>query len=401
LKKSTAESSRRKIAAAALAAAALTLGVAACGSDDDGGDTTAAATTTGASSNQVRIGLEAPLSGDLKTLGDGMLDGANLAADQLNAKGGMLGKDVEIVPIDDGGDAAIGVPAVKKAIAAGLDGVVGPYNSGVGIETLPLYKKDGLVPIRLTSDTDTEGLGFTLQPMGSQIAPVTADALTDFIGAKKVAIAYDKTEEYNVGISKEVRAALEKNGAQITAFEPIEPGQKDYSAVVKKLTATNPDALYFAVYSPEGAVIAKSITNSSPTCLLDYGAYDDGYLEDGGDAAPNCEVVGVPAPSDFAGSETYVSDYMDKFDTNPGTWSPYTYDSLNVLAQAVEQTGGFDAKALTQALDKVKGFKGWTGSTTLEPGSGNREPATVTVDQVKNGAFTVDPAWAKAVGAPY
>ena len=74
---------------------------------------------------------------------------------------------------------------------------------------------------------------------------------------------------------------------------------------------------------------------------------------------------------------------------------------MNVLAQAVEQTGGFDAKALTAALNKVKGFKGWTGSTTLVPGSGNREPNPATIDKVEGGAFTVDPAWAKAVGAPY
>ena len=112
-------------------------------------------------------------------------------------------------------------------------------------------------------------------------------------------------------------------------------------------------------------------------------------MEDAGDAAPNCDVVGVPAPGDFAGSETFVSEYEDQFDEAPGTWSPYTYDSLNVLAQAVEQAGGFDAKALTAALDEVKGFEGWTGSTTLVPGTGNREPATVTVDEVNDeGAFT-------------
>jgi branched-chain amino acid transport system substrate-binding protein len=379
---------------AALAAAVLTLGIAACGGSDDD--------SSGGDSDKLRIGLEAPLSGDLQTLGEGMLNGAELAADQINADGGLLGKDVEIVPIDDGGDAEIGVPAVQTAIEEGLDGVVGPYNSGVGIETLPLYEKAGLVPIRLTSDTDTEGFGFTLQPMGSQIAPVTAEALTDYIGASKVAMAFDKTEEYTTGIAGEVRTALEGRGATVTAFEPLQPGQKDYSGVVNKLAAGKPDAIYAAVYSPEGAVIAKAITPSSPTCLLDYGAYDDGYLEEAGEAASNCSVVGVPAPSDFAGSETFVSDYEDQFGEAPGTWSPYTYDSLNVLAQAVEQAGGFDAKALTAALDKVKGSEGWTGSITLEPGTGNREPATVTVDEVNDqGAFTVDPAWAKAVGAPY
>jgi branched-chain amino acid transport system substrate-binding protein len=332
-----------------------------------------------------------------------MLNGAELAADQLNADGGLLGKDIEIVPIDDGGDAEIGVPAVQDAIDEGLDGVIGPYNSGVGVETLPLYQDAGLVPIRLTSDNDTEGFGFTLQPMASQIAPATAEALTAFIGASKVAIAYDTTEEYTKGIAGEVRSQLERRGVEVTAFQQLEPGRDDYSSIVNKLAAGTPDAIYAAVYFPEGAQITKAISpGSSPTCLLDYGAYDTGYVEDAGDAAPNCDVVGVPAPGDFAGAETFVSAYEDQFDEAPGTWSPYTYDSLNVLARAAQQTGGFNPKALTAALNKVEGFEGWTGRTTLVPGTGNREPATVTVDEVNDeGAFSVDPAWAKAVGAPY
>ncbi len=378
--------------AAVLAAAVLTVGIAACGGDDSSGD----------DSGSLRIGLEAPLSGDLQTLGEGMLNGAELAADQLNADGGLLGKELEIVPIDDGGDAEIGVPAAKDAIEDGLDGVVGPYNSGVGVETLPLYQAAGLVPIRLTSDNDTEGFGFTLQPMASQIAPVTAEALTDFIGASRVAITYDNTEEYTTGIAREVRNQLEGRDVEVTAFQQLQPGREEYTGVVNKLAAGNPDAIYAAVYFPEGARIAKAIIpGSSPTCLLDYGAYDTGYVEDAGEAAPNCDVVGVPAPGDFADSETFVAEYEDQFDEAPGTWSPYTYDSVKVLAQAVEQAGGFDAEALTAALNEVKGFEGWTGSTTLEPGTGNREPATVTVDEVNDGAFSVDGAWAKAVGAPY
>ena len=70
-------------------------------------------------------------------------------------------------------------------------------------------------------------------------------------------IAYDPTEEYTEGIARETRSALEQRGATITAFEPIKPGQKDYSGVVNNLSATNPDAIYAAVYAPEGAVIAK------------------------------------------------------------------------------------------------------------------------------------------------
>jgi branched-chain amino acid transport system substrate-binding protein len=383
-----------------LAMTMLALGLAACGddSDEDSGD----GTTASDSGETLRIGLEAPLSGDLQTLGEGMLNGAELAADQLNEEDGILGKDVEIVPIDDGGDAEIGVPAAEDAIAEGLDGVVGPYNSGAGIETLPLYEKDGLVPIRLTSDTDTEGRGFTLQPMVSQIAPVTAEALTDYLGASKVAVAVNEVEEYTTGIAEEVRSELEKSDVEITAFEEFDPDKDDPADIVKKLSAGKPDVIYAAVYSPEGAGIAEAITSKSPTCVLDYGAFDSGYLEEAGDAAPNCEVVGVPAPSDFADSESYVSDYEDEFGSEPGTWSPYTYDSLNLLAQAAEEAGSLEEKPLTDALEGVKDFQGWTGSATLEPGTGNREPGTVTLDEVTDeGAFTVDPAWAKAVGAPY
>ena len=391
VKQVTSYSKYFKLVGGAFAAAMLTFGVAACGGSDD--------------SDKWRIGLEAPLSGDLQTLGEGMLNGAELAANQINAGGGLEGKDVEIVPIDDGGDLEIGVSAAKDAIDGGLDGVVGPYNSGVGIETLPLYEDAGLVPIRLTSDNDTAGFGFTLQPMVSQIAPVTSDALASWIGASTVAIAYDPTENYTDEVSRAVKSELESNGVEVTAFEQVEPGQDDYSDLVDKLAAGKPDASYYAVYFPEGALIAKATASgdSDPTCLLDYASYDTGYVEDAGNAdAGKCDVVGVPAPDDFEGSTAYVSDYRDQFGEASGTWSPYTYDSVNLLAYGVEQSGGFDADALTAALNEVSGWEGWTGSVTLEPGSGNRDPATVTVDEVSDqGIFRVDRAWAQAVGAPY
>jgi branched-chain amino acid transport system substrate-binding protein len=155
----------------------LVAGVVAAGCGDSDSDTSG--------SDAFRLGLEAPLSGEQAVLGKGMLKGAQLAAGRLNEQGGIEGKEVEIVPIDDAADPEKGVEAAEAAIDEGLDGVVGPYNSGVGIETLPLYVDAGLVPVRLTSDTATNGMGFTLQPMTYQIAPVASAALTDWLGAKK------------------------------------------------------------------------------------------------------------------------------------------------------------------------------------------------------------------------
>jgi branched-chain amino acid transport system substrate-binding protein len=387
-------SSRLTYAAAALAASALTFGLAACDGSED---------SSSSNSDRLRIGLEAPLSGDLQAAGEGMLNGARLAADEINSRGGLQGKDVEIVPIDDGGDPAIGVPAARKAIDEGLSGVVAAWNTGVGIETLPLYENAGLVPIRLAAGNELAGLGFTVSPMSSQVAPVTSDALSKWIGAKTVAIGFDPTQSYSNQMSRAVRGRLESAGVEITAFEPVEPGAEDYSDIVKKLGAGNPDAVFYSVYFPEGALIAKATTSGGSTCLLGYASYDTGYVENAGAAeARNCGVVGLPAPDEFKGSTAHVTDYEDRFGEEPGAMSPYAYDSLNVLAYGAEQAGGFDADALTAALNKVSGFSGWTGPITLERGTGNRVPTTVTVDEVdEQGVLSVDPSWAKAFGAPY
>jgi branched-chain amino acid transport system substrate-binding protein len=357
------------------------------------------------SSSTFRVGLEAPLSGEQSVLGKGMLKGAELAASQLNAANGIQGKQVEIVPIDDAADPATGVKAAKSAIAEGLDGIVGPYNSGVGIETLPLYVKAGLVPIRLTSDTATNGLGFTLQPMTYQIAPVASQALTEWLGAKTVAIAYDPTQNYTVSVSKALKSSLEEAGVTVTAFEQVQPGKKSYTDVVDKLAATKPDVIYAAVYYPEGGLIAKEMRegNVESQCIADYGSYDTGFVETAGVAAARaCPVVGVPAPQDFAGAGAKVSEYEDEFGEAPGTWSPYTYDSLNYLAEGIEQAGSTSSAKLTKTLDGVDGWKGWTGSVTIDPSNGNRQPATVViVDTDAKGQLHVDESWAKAVDAPY
>lgn len=357
------------------------------------------------SSDTFRLGLEAPLSGEQSVLGEGMLKGAELAASRLNAADGIRGEQVEVIPIDDAADPATGVKAAKAAIAEGLDGVVGPYNSGVGVETLPLYVKAGLTPIRLTSDQSTNGLGFTLQPMTYQIAPVASQALTDWLHAKKVAIAYDPTQNYTVSVSRALKSSLEGAGVSVTAYEKVQPGKKSYADVVEKLAATDPDAIYAAVYFPEGGLIAKEMLQMKvkAQCIADYGSYDTGFVETAGVAAAQaCPVVGVPAPQDFAGAGARVAEYEDEFGSEPGTWSPYTYDSVNFLADGVEQAGGAASAKLQEALDSVKGWKGWTGSVTIDPRNGNRRPATVViVDTDKSGQLHVDEDWANAVGAPY
>jgi len=158
--------------------------------------------------------------------------------------------------------------------------------------------------------------------------------------------------------------------------------------------------IYAATYYPEGGLVAKAMSAQKVTakCVADYGSYDAAFVTTAGlKAARNCPVVGVPAPTDFPDSARFVAAYRKQFGKAPGTWSPYSYDSLNFLAYGVRRAGGFDAAALTAALDKVNGWSGWTGYVIVEPGTGNREPATVVVTSTDaKGQLHVDADWAKA-----
>jgi branched-chain amino acid transport system substrate-binding protein len=355
----------------------------------------------------VRIGLEAPLTGSQASIGIGMLRGAVLAADQINAHGGIIGPNgqpgylIRIVKINDAADPATGVAAAKRAIASGLNGVIGPYNSGVGEKTLPLYLKAGLVPFRLTSANATSRLGVTLQPMTYQIAPVASQAMTKWLKAKSAAVIYDSTAAYTKAEAEAVMVRLRESGVRINGYR-ITPGLGNYTATVKKAAATRPSVIYSVAYYPEGGVIAKEIAANhvAARCLEDYAAYDQGYIGAAGtSAAKNCPVVGVPGPNVFRGSKAVVDQYEAAFHAAPGTWAPYTYDSVKLFAWGVKHTGSYNQSALLKTLSHVVGYQGWTGSITISAKTYDRTPATVVVTAVNaRRQFAIDPSWARSVG---
>ena len=136
-----------------------------------------------AASSDIVIGVEAPLTGAQASNGQDMLRGVKLAVAQANAKGGVMGRKVRIVELDDQADPNKAAAMVTKAKAAGVTAVVGPYNSSVGILNLPLYLKAGIVPVHMTSTNDTDGMGVTVQPKNNQISPIESAYATS-IGAK-------------------------------------------------------------------------------------------------------------------------------------------------------------------------------------------------------------------------
>ena len=336
------------------------------------------------------IALEAPLTGSQASNGKDMLRGAQLAAMQVNARGGVLGRTIKLVGVDDKADPALGAQAVQEAKAAGAVAVIGPYNSSVGLVNLSLYEEAGIVPLRMTSDNRTEGYGATLQPMNSQISPVEVDYISG-LGIDSVAMLVDPSA-YTKSIASRTAKGLEKAGIKVTQTV-IPAGASDYSAEVGEALATGPDMVYSATYFPEGVLIAEELAqaNTTATCFMNLANVDDAFVEEAGiTTSRTCTFSGVPAAPQLPYAGDYVAAYRAEFDVNPDVWGAFTYDSAWVLFHAMAQTGTTKYAPLLDAVLHTRGLQGATGPIDIRSKSGNREDVPMYILKVnRKGDFVI------------
>jgi branched-chain amino acid transport system substrate-binding protein len=369
---------RSRIAAAALAAVGLTAAALA--------PIPAAAGDKGT----IVIALEAPLTGSQASNGKDMLRGAQLAAMQVNARGGVLGRTIKIVGVDDKADPALGAQAVQKAKAAGAIAVIGPYDSSVGLVNLSLYEEAGIVPLRMTSDNRTEGYGATLQPMNSQISPVEVDYISG-LGIDSVAMLVDPSA-YTKNIASRTANGLEKAGIKVTQVV-IPASASDYSAEVGEALATGPDMVYSATYYPEGVLIAEELAqaNTTATCFMNLANVDDVFVDEAGiTTSRTCTFSGVPAAPQLPYAGDYVTAYRAEFGVDPDVWGAFTYDSAWVLFNAMAQTGTTKYAPLLDAVLHTRGLQGATGPIDIRSKSGNRKDVPMYILKVnRKGDFVI------------
>src|SRR6476661_2275569 len=163
------------------------------------------------------------MSGPEASTGLDMLHGAQLAAAQLNSGGGVLGRRVVLVPGDDRADPTTGATVARRLVRGGVSAVIGPFNSSVGLQALPIYRAAGLPILRLTSASATEGFGVTTQPMVTQIAPIEQAELTRVLHARSVAIVYDPST-YTAAISSQLAGSLQHAGVKVPVDAVLDPG---------------------------------------------------------------------------------------------------------------------------------------------------------------------------------
>lgn len=319
------------------------------------------------------IAIEAPLSGAQANNGRDMARGVRLAVNQVNAAGGVNGRPVRLVRLDDQADPALALSMVEQAKAAGAVAVIGPYNSSVGLVNLQAYIDAGIVPVQMTSTDLTTGLGVTVQPKNSQISPPEIDLVLSADPTSVVMLVDPST--YTVGMAQRMRAGLEAKGVSVSAVR-ITAGKKAYARDVRKALSRNPDVLYISTYYPEGSKIARALGRAPELpCLMGLANVDPAFVTEAGlDNSQLCFFSGVPEATQLPGPRAaeYVDDYIASFNKVPGVWSPFTYDSANILFAAIERAGSTSYSAVMAELLATEGFAGATGEITIDPVTGNR-----------------------------
>ncbi|MEJ2197818.1 MAG: branched-chain amino acid ABC transporter substrate-binding protein [Desulfuromonadales bacterium] len=312
----------------------------------------------GFAADTIKIGVAGPHTGDLAPYGLPTKDAAMMLAEQVNAAGGVLGKQIEVVPMDDQCKPEIATSAATKLVSEGVDIVIGHVCSGATKAALGIYKESNIIAISpsatnppLTQSGDYPNFYRTIAPDDDQ-GKLAASFATDKLGAKKIAILHDKGD-YGKGFADFSQAAIEAGGkAKVVLFEGVTPGAMDYSAVVQKIRREGADAVIFGGYHPEASKLVGQMKKKRVNVpfIGPDGVKGDGFLEIAGDDAEGVYATGPMDVSALAGNKKAKDDYVAKFGKEPGTFFDQGYAAMQTILNAIKESGGTDSACLEKAL---------------------------------------------------
>ena len=314
-----------------------------------------------AKADDIAIGAVFPLSGQVAFYGSESRDGALLAIDEINAAGGLLGKQLTLIAEDDEGDSAKSVNAFTKLTTRDkVSFVLGSSTSGATQSMTVLAQQSGVILIS-PSATNTE-----ITRAGDYIfracfidpfqGVVGADFAYDTLGSRRAAVLYDAGADYNTGLADSFKAQFRANGGQIAADEAYQTGDVDFNAQVTRIRAANPDIVYLPNYYNDVALQAKQLRAQGVTCALLGGDGWDGLIDNAGDEVLNgFWSAGFAADTTDPRGQSFVAAFNAKFGRTASQFAALGYDTMMLVADGIKAAGSFDTAAVKDAMAKLDG----------------------------------------------
>jgi branched-chain amino acid transport system substrate-binding protein len=351
--------------------------------------------------NAIKVGVIGAMTGSLATFGISTNNGVMLAVDEINSKGGVKGKKIKIISLDDQGKPEEAALVATKLITQDkVVALLGEVASSISLAMAPIaqqYKIPMITPSSTNPKVTEIGdhifrVCFIDPFQGSVMAKFAADTLK----AKNVAILRDIKNDYSMGLSAFFTDTFTKGGGKIVVDQSYSAGDIDFKAQLTAIRAKKPDAIYVPGYYTDVGLIARQARELGISVPLMGGdGWDSPKLKEIGGAAVDGSYISnhYSAENQDPRVQTFIAAYKSKYGSTPDALAAMGYDAARVLAQAMEKAPTFEPKDIRDAIAKTKDFEGVTGNITIDENRNAVKAAVVL--KVENGEFkyqtTVNP----------
>jgi branched-chain amino acid transport system substrate-binding protein len=326
-----------------------------------------------AGSDKVRIGVFMSTTGTTANFGISSVNGIKMAADEINAAGGINGKQVELLIQDDRSDASEAATIVTKFVTQDqVHAIIGEVASSRSIAAAPIAQ-NAKIPMLTPSSTNPEVTKkgdfifrscFIDPYQGAAIAQFAAKTL----GAKTAAIMVDRKNDYSTGLEKVITETFTRFGGKMVATQSYQEGDQDFNAQLTSLKGSNPEVIFVPGYYNDVGLIAKQARDKGITVPLIGGdGWDSEQLyKIGGTALNGSYFTNHYSPFDTEPKVVkFVNDYKSRYNSTPDALAATAYDAANIMFDAIKRSKSLSGQDIRDALQATNAFPGVTGTVTF------------------------------------
>ena len=342
-----------------------------------------------ANANEIKIGINYELTGEVASYGQASVDGIELAIDEINAAGGINGKKINAVKYDNKSDKSQATTLATKLMTQDkVVAILGPATSGAFKATIPEAIKNKVAVISGSATAE----GVTVDENGvkeyafricfSDLYQGTAMAnyALNNMSATKAAIIMDNSSDYGKGLADNFTKTFEAGGGSIVATEAFVGGDTDFNAILTKIKGQQFDVIFIpGYYNEAGLIIKQARAQGINTPILGADGFGAPELVElaGADALNNVFFSSHFSSLDKDPSVTgFIDSFKTKHGKEPDQFAALGYDMVKFLADAIKRAGSTDPVAIKDALASTKDFSGITGNFSIDE---NHEPVKAAV----------------------
>ena len=335
--------------------------------------------------NKIKVGVVTCLSGGLSTFGVSSVQGATLAAAEINSAGGILNRPLELVIDDNQSKSGETARIVRKFLTQDrVVAILGDLTSSFTMEAAPLAQ-NAHIPLLTPTATNT-----AITPIGDFIFrscftdPFTGRMMArfalDHLTARRAVIMTDIKQDYSVGVAEALKQYFGANGGQLLEEVSFSSGDTDFRAQLTRLKADRPDVVFLPAYYPEVGLILRQARLLGVTVPFLGG--------EGWGSPALVQIAGKSADGSFytdhfSADDTdprvrqFVTNYENKYHSRPDALAALWYDGTRLMAESITRAGSDSPEKIRDALAQTKGFAGVTGNISLDDQRNATKPGVV------------------------